>query len=194
MTGQNLVKYDTHTHEIYVLLYLKQKTETKLGKFFQDNFDVPESKIERGMHLTVYYSRRLLKGLNEETRSVAITADITETRFMVFAPGGENPRPDIDPARSGTGIRLTKRNLAIPQILALRKEMFDFETPEALGSRDRTTNWNSAWGSHHYQPHIKLIRSPSGLNVPLTEVGAKLRAELPELQFGKFLVQIRPVS
>jgi hypothetical protein len=71
---------------------------------------------------------------------------------MVFAPGGENPKLNIDAAHRSVGIRLTKRNLAIPEILLLRRHFFQFETVDVLGSLKKSSDWTNAFGARRFQP------------------------------------------
>ena len=109
--------------EVYALLWLTRRSEVKIVDFF-GSWGIPQGSIYRGMHLTVYYARRCLPGLPQRhlARAVSIEADVKETRFMVLAPGGENPRPELEPAKRSAGIRLTKRNTAIEEIQALRRK------------------------------------------------------------------------
>ena len=58
---------------------------------------------------------------------------------MVLAPGGENLRPELDPARRSVAIRLTRRNRAVPDIQALWTKMRRLETPEVVGTRKPST-------------------------------------------------------
>ena len=176
------------THEVYALLWVTKSCEFKIFDFMR-SVGVPAECIQRGMHLTVYHARRHLPGLPVKLRSryVAIGADTIETRFMVLAPGGENPRPDLLPARRSVGIRLTKRNCAKDQILALRREMCAFETPAVIGTRTPSTDWTNCFGARHYQPHVKLLRPGSGINRDLTKMGELFRSQLRSIEFGKFL-------
>lgn len=146
------------------------------------------------MHLTVYYARRFLPGLPRHNtfRRVSIEADIKETRFMVLAPGGENPRPDLEPAMKSVGVRLTKRNTAIDQIQALRHEMISLETPQVVGQRKPSTAWKSCFGSRHYQPHIKLLRPGSEIDRDLTSIGGYFRMCFKTIEFGKYKIVTRP--
>ena len=176
--------------EVYALLWLTRDCETRLTEFLVSNGISPDD-VQRGMHLTVYYARRHLPGLSPVQKRVAISADIAETRFMVFAPGGENPRPKYDPSRLSVGVRLTKRNSAIGDIQALRESVYRFETSDVIGSRKRTTAWANCFGARHYQPHIKLLRPGNGLQRDLTTIGKSFRASLNTIDFGKYEVVIR---
>ena len=137
--------------EVYALLRHSRRFEANIAEFLTA-WGMPHRSIQRGMHLTVYYARRPLPGLprHQPPRRVAIEADVMETRFMVLAPGGENPRPELEPAKRPVGTRLTKRNTAIEQIQALRREMLSFETPQVVGQRKPSTAWTSCFGSRQY--------------------------------------------
>ena len=59
---------------------------------------IPKKAVHRRMHLTVYYARRFLPGLAEDLSTpISIELNVAETRFMVLAPGGENPRREFLP-------------------------------------------------------------------------------------------------
>lgn len=181
--------HDVHDHPvIYAFLCLTRDSESRIAEFLLSQGINPNS-IQSGMHLTVYHARRRLPGVCAERRSVDITADTAETRFMVMVPGGENPRDDTDPRRQSVGIRLTRRNRAIKQIKTLRQEMYRLETPAMLGSRRPTTAWTNAFGARHYQPHIKLMGPNSGVPYDLTSIGAALRDSLKTIRFGDFRVR-----
>ena len=95
--------------EIYGILWLDWDTELWIRDILVYDYDVPEDSIANRLHLTVYYARRLLPGVTKKSIPVQIEADVKETRFMVLAPGGENPRPELEPNRRSVGIRLTRR-------------------------------------------------------------------------------------
>ena len=177
--------------EVYALLWLTRDSESRLTDFLLTN-GLMRSAIQRGMHLTVYHAQRPLPGLRLGRRNVDIAADIAETRLMVMAPGGETPRPDLDPRRQSIGLRLTKRNAAIDHIQVLRSDLSRLETPEILGARKPTTAWKSAFGSRRYQPHVTLAGPQSGAPYDLTVVGNALRSSIATIRFGSFEVRYRP--
>ena len=178
--------------EVYALLWVTRRDENRLADFFA-SWGISEAAIQRGMHLTVYYARRVLPGLRPSklSRTVEIEVDIAETRFMVLAPGGENPRPELDPPRRSVGVRLTKRNKAITQIQALRSEMRLLETPAVVGGRKPSTQWRSSFGARMYQPHIKLLRPGSEVDRDLTKLGEAFRMAFTTIEFGKFTIKER---
>ena len=178
--------------EVYALLWVARRDEHRISDFF-NSWGIPEESIQRGMHLTVYYARRVLPGLSPHklSRKVEIGADAAETRFMVLAPGGENPRPELDPARRSVGIRFTKRNKAISQIQGLRTEMRLFETPSVLGRRKPSTRWSSCFGARTYQPHIKLLRPGNEVDFDLTTLGKAFRMAFTTIEFCRFSVEVR---
>ena len=178
--------------EVYALLWLARSSERKIAEFLT-SWGIPQKSIQRGMHLTVYHARRKLPGLplHQPSRSVEIDADVLETRFMVLAPGGENPRPDLVPAKRSVGIRLTKRNSAIEHIQALRREMISFETPQVVGQRKPSTAWTNCFGSRHYQPHVKLLKPGSEIDRDLTSIGKYFRMCFTTIEFGKYKIVMR---
>ena len=181
----------THNYEVYATLWVTRTCEKQIARLLLDKCNIPQNAIQHGLHLTVYYGRRPLPGLVEENRLVRINANIDETRFMVLAPGGENPRPELEPSRRSVGIRLTRRNQAIAEIQQLRKSIYQLETSELIGNRTATTAWKSCFGSRHYQPHIKLLRPGSGINRDLTEIGRIFRSEIEQIEFGKFQIRCK---
>ena len=178
---------------VYALLWLTRDSELQITDFLLSR-GVDATSVHRGMHLTVYHARRFLPGLRLERRPVTVTADVAETRFMVMAPGGENPRDDIDPRRQSIGIRLTKRNQAIEKIQTLRREIYRLETPAVLGRRKPTTAWTNAFGARGYQPHIKVTGPRSGVPYNLSPIGDALRATLKTIRFDAFEVRYRPAA
>lgn len=184
----------THSYEIYALLWVSRDSEAAIGDVLSKECDVPRHAIQRGLHLTIYHGRRPLPGLAPGAQKLRIAADISETRFMVLAPGGENPRPELEPRRRSVGIRLTRRNHAIPQIQELRESVYRFETPKIVGQRNPTSAWVNCFGARHYQPHIKLLRPGSQIERDLTPLGALFRSELAWIEFSKFEIRCGPIG
>ena len=106
-----------------------------------------------------------------------------DTRFIVMAPGGENPRPELEPAKRKVGIRIQRKNIARPAILRLRERLLIHETPEVLGTRRRSTHSFNAFGARHFQPHMALLRPGSGIDRDLTKLGVLFRNEIKSLTF-----------
>ena len=186
-----------HKYEVYATLWVTRTCEKQIARLLSEKCGIQKGAIQRGIHLTVYYGRRPLPKLVEENRRVHISADVNETRFMVLAPGGENPRPELEPHQRSVGIRLTRRNQAIAEIQQLRQSIYQLETDEVIGNRTATTAWKSCFGARHYQPHIKLLRPGSGINRDLTEIGSIFRSEIERIEFGKFRIRFsdkRPIS
>lgn len=159
-----------------------------------DECGVPRHAIQHGLHLIVYYGRRPLPGLVSADRAVRMRADALETRFMVLAPGGENPRPELEPSRRSVGIRLTRRNLAIRHVQRLRENIFRLETPTVTGARKPTSAWTNCFGARHYQPHIKLLRPGSEIDRDLTKLGEIFRSEMEWIEFDRFEVRCGPTN
>ena len=110
---------------------------------------------------------------------------------MVLAPGGENPRPNLIPAHRSIGIRLTKRNNAVEEIINLRRNAYRFEpafkTGHGSGKRivGQTTDWRNAFGARHYQPHVKLIKPGTDIDRDLTILGDAFRKRVKNITFSK---------
>ena len=181
----------SHPYEVNAMLWVSRDSEALIKEFLVEECGVRPNRVNADMHLTVYHGRRLLPELKEGSWLSDITIGTQETRFMVLAPGGENPRADLNPRAQSLGIRITKRNPAVAEIQRLRKAVYRHETPEVIGSRTPTTAWRNCFGSRHYQPHIKLLRSWSKIRKDLTVVGQAFRTEITEIQLDRFEVASR---
>ena len=170
--------------KIYYLLYLSFKSEEHIRKVLINDCNIPAEYIQRGMHLTLYHSRRHMPLLEMNTTYLSIESNTNETRFMVLAPGGENPRSDLIPAQRSIGIRLTRRNDAIKEIINLRRSAYRCE-PELKRANGRTTDWRNAFGARHYQPHIKLINPGTAIDKDLKKIGDVFRKKIKKISFSK---------
>ena len=183
------LRNDNRPPEIYGILWVDWDTELWIRDILVYDYDVPEHTISNRLHLTVYYARRLLPGVTKKSIPVQIDADVKETRFMVLAPGGENPRLELEPSRRSVGIRLTRRNSAIKEVQTLRESMYQMEIPEIIGvNRKPTDAWSNAFGARHYQPHIKLLKPGSGISRDLTVLGEIFRSQIDVIKFNTFEV------
>ena len=178
-------------HEVYAILKVSNECQDHITHILSFECGVSAKAIVRNMHLTVYYSRRLLPGLEQCQQDVNVVADAAETRFMVMAPGGENPRPDLEPSRRSIGIRLTRRNQAFNEIQSLRSTFYAYETENVLGRRNPSTAKRNAFGARHYQPHVTLLRPGSLVEPDLSELGATFRSACDWIEFDRFCVAIR---
>ena len=174
---------------VYALLWLTSECEARVGRFLRSE-GVHAPTVQSGMHLTVYHARRWLPGLELARRNTKLIAPTSETRFMVLAPGGENPRPDLEPGGRSVGVRFTKRNACIAEILKLRRACYKHETPQVVGSRKATTDWTNCFGARNYQPHVKLLNPGSEINRDLTLLGKAFRTAIKTLEFGAYEVKV----
>lgn len=171
--------------KFFVLLYLSPECEEAINIFFKEEIGILPKSIQQGMHLTVYQNNRPSIDFRNTEIKVDVTVNIDETRFMAFAPGGENPRPDINPNKCGVGIRLTKRNDAIPEILRIRRDFYKLEPK--FTSRLNTTDSRNAFGARNYQPHIKFLRSGSNIGRDFFSIGHKFRERFKTLKFTSLI-------
>ena len=102
---------------------------------------------------------------------------------MVMAPGGENPRPDLEPARRKVGIRVQRKSATYKAIQGFRAELLQFESDKVLGGRRPSTRARNAFGARHFQPHMSLLRAGSGVDRDLTVVGKDFRETFELLKF-----------
>lgn len=183
--------YQKPAFEVWASLRVSERSEAAILETLTQKCDVVPNKLHGDLHLTVYHGRRRLAGLIEGDRPVSVTADTATTRFMVMAPGGENPRPDIDPQRRSVGIRFNRRNRAIEQIQELRASVFRLETEKTVRGRTPTDAKRNAFGARHFQPHITLIKRGGNVHQDLSKLGMIFRAELQEIEFDLFRIEVR---
>jgi hypothetical protein len=110
---------------------------------------------------------------------------------MAMTPGGENQRPEIDPARCHIGVRVRRSSAATQPIHALRSRFFRFETLDVIGVRRPSDHVRNAFGARHFQPHVTLIRPHNGLNRDLKVIGTAFRAALAGIKFDRFVIKCR---
>ena len=181
----------THSYEVNAILTVSKASEGLIRKFFLDNYDLRPNRLSTDLHLTIYHGRRPLPASGQECRSIEVSVDMAETRFMVLAPGGENPRPDLAPRELSVGVRLTRRNRAVDAIQRLRESVYRFETPEIIGNRNPTTARTNCFGSRNYQPHIQLLKPWHKIDSSLSEIGERLRSEVQCIEFDRFKIEFR---
>ncbi len=181
----------THDYEVNAMLRVSKTSEDLIRAFFADTYRIRPNRLKSDPHLTVYHGRRPLPGLSQEYCPMQVIADTDETRFMVLAPGGENPRPELDPRTLSVGIRLTRRNRAVADIHRLRESVYGYESPEIVGKRKCTTAWTNCFGSRHYQPHIQLLKPWHKIHSSLAEIGARFRSEIHHIDFDFFHIEFR---
>jgi hypothetical protein len=176
--------------EVLAQLHLSSNDCNRLRDFLAIEIGVKRKYILRDMHITVYYARRPLPRLSPSVESTEIVVPAVETRFMVMAPGRENPRSDIEPSKNMVGIRIHRQSSAIAQILALRQRLLVYETRRVLGSRPPSTNKVSAFGARWFQPHMVVLRPGSGVQHELNRIGQPFRERLGNLVYDKFEIKI----
>lgn len=185
------MKLPKSSHSVWAIAHLSPESEAEVHRFFSCALGIGRRFLCKNLHLTVYHSRRRLPGLTDSEQAISVEVDQQYWRFMAIAPGGENPRPDIDTANRPIGVRIQRASLAHRDIMALRARFYPFETREVLGARERSSEVKSAFGSHHYHPHITLLRSCSGIDPDLTKAGNLFRSIIPKLPFDRFSVRCR---
>ena len=181
----------THRYEINAILQVSETCESTIKAWLLEYLRVRPGRIKSNLHLTVYHGRRPLPGVIEHRSSIDILAPTDEMRLMVLAPGGENPRDSIDPRQNSVGLRLTRRNDAVPEIQRIREQIYGHETEEIVGSRTPTTAWKSCFGARHYQPHIQLLKPWHKVETSLSEIGSSFRSTIHEISFDTLTIDSR---
>lgn len=175
---------------MWAQLLLSATDSGRLHDFFCTQCGLKPRSVAGHMHLTVYYARRRLPGVIPSTEPSSVVVDARDTRLMIVAPGGENPRPELDPARRTIGLRIQRRSPARVAILEYRARLLQFETRQVLKGRTASTHVRNAFGARHFQPHMTLLKPGSGVDGSLTSLGERFRASVGTLTFDRFLVDV----
>jgi hypothetical protein len=178
-------------YSVWATAHLDDKSEKQLRDFFNRIVGIPNSLIKRDLHATVYHARRNMPALSNTTESVSFAVPVSELRMMPMAPGGENPRDDIDPSRCMIGLRIRRANGACSAIEGLRERFYCHETMDVLGGRKPSDRKRSAFGAHHFQPHISVLKRGAILDPVLAGVGRLLRDSVDHISFDRFTVKCR---
>jgi hypothetical protein len=179
-----------HKTEIWAQFVLSQEDCFRIRDFFILEMGIKQRFVVSNMHITVYHARRPMIGLTSSCESIKVILPASETRFMVMAPGGENPREELDPGSRKVGIRVHKQSAALPLILRYRNRLLEYETSEVLGKRSPSTHRRNAFGARYFQPHMTLLRAGSSIDRDLTTVGTLFRKALGNLTFDKFSIDV----
>jgi len=132
-----------------------------------------------------------MPGVEELTKPCHLSIDTLDTRFMVLAPGGENPRPNLLPAKKKVGVRIHRSSKFREKILEYRHQFFLHETPKVLGVRKPSSKTRNAFGARNFQPHIAILKPGSGIQTDLTDVGENFRDVVQAIHFDKFIIHKR---
>ena len=175
---------NTH-HMVWAMAHLSKESEAAVRALLREKLGFPSHMIKRGLHTTVYHSRRPMSGLSDSEELLSITVPGSELRMMALAPGGENARPDIDPRLSQVGFRIRRAAGAADALEAVRARFFAHETPDVLGARRPSTRRSSAFGARSYQPHITVLKPGAVSDPDLSRIGVAVREHLAWLQFDR---------
>lgn len=170
-----------HKFEIWAQLFLCEKDCLRIREFFITKFNIKSRYVVRKMHVTVYHSRRAMPGVFPVIEPASVKLAANDTRFMVMAPGGENPSPDLAPMNHMVGFRIQKKSLGLPSFFSYRERLINHETKSVLGSRNPSTFKTNAFGARYYQPHMVVLEAKSGIGHDLSNVGIPFRESLGDL-------------
>ena len=179
-----------HTTEIWAQLFLSENDCLRIRAFLISEFGLKPRCIVRNMHITLYHARRPVPGIVSVTEPASVILPANETRFMVMSPGGENPRPELNPSKRKVGIRVHKQSSAMPAILKFRDRLLSYETERVLGMRRPSTHKKNAFGARHFQPHMTILRAGSNIDRNLNRIGVPFREVLGDLLFDRFVIDI----
>jgi len=179
-----------HKTTVWAQVFLCEEDRNRIRNFFAIKHGIATRFIVKNMHITVYHARRPIPGLADTEQTIHLALPVAETRFMVMAPGGENPRHDLEPAGRKVGIRVQKKSAAYESIQGLRARLLPFETDIVLGKRRPSTRVRNAFGARHFQPHMTLLRAGSGIDRNLRTVGTDFRETFDSFRFERFSVEI----
>ena len=177
-------------NEVWAQLILSERDSVRIREFFINECEIKAHRVVSNFHMTIYYARRLMPAVVAKVEAAQVVLPATETRFMVMAPGGENPRPELVPSKCKVGIRVHKQSSAMPAILNYRQRLLRCETRAVLGSRRPSTIRTNAFGARHFQPHVALLKPGSGIDRDLTKLGSLFRERIGNLTFDKFEIEV----
>ncbi len=178
-------------HTIWAMAFLDARSEELLREFFIHRCNVKPRLVVRNMHCTCYHARRPIPGITDTEEPLDISVPGQELRMMVLAPGGENPRDNINPRNYPIGVRIRRANGATTKIESLRNRFLEFETPSVLGNRLPSNRLRNAFGARHFQPHVTVLKSGSIADTDLSKIGSLLRADIGEIRFDRLVVRYR---
>jgi|NGEPerStandDraft_6_1074524.scaffolds.fasta_scaffold177026_1 hypothetical protein len=176
--------------EIWAQIFLSSIDRKKIREFFVKVIGINPEYIIQSMHLTYYHTQVPIKEVIPMRKNIHLVLPAIDTRFMVMVPGGENPRPDIDPEMKKVGIRIHRASSVLDEIIDLRNDLSKYETREVLGDRSPSSRKKSAFGSRYFQPHIALLEPGSGINRDLTIVGKLFREQIGDLTFDRLIIDV----
>ena len=175
---------------IFSMLYLTHECEEEISNFFINDIHINKDFIQRGMHLTLYKEKQINPKFDshKEWFHPPIQANVDETRFMLFAAGGDDPKKsklrNYSTDKQGVGIRLTGRNNARSQIMKIRMDLAN------QNNSVKTSKSKNPEGIKRFHPHIKMIRKGSGLEDDLTKTGDAFRKKFTNIEFSKLEVKV----
>lgn len=175
-------------YEIWAQLCVTRSCINEIHSFFRNEYNIEPELLIPNLHLTIYHARRPMPSLQEIRQNCNLSIDTFDTRFMVLAPGGENPRPDIIPGKQKIGIRIKKNSIFRNVIEEYRNLLLEHETSSVLGNRNPSSRSRNAFGARNFQPHISIIKSGNNIKTDLTEIGINFRDFVPEIKFDKFII------
>jgi hypothetical protein len=176
---------------IWAMIMVDQPSQEIIGEFFIKNFSIKKTSIKKRMHLSIYHARRPLLGIQNHARDISVRIQARDLRFMVMVPGGENKRPDVSPETSPIGLRVNRQSDAMDQILELRQQFLEYETPKVLGDRKPSTARRNAFGARHFQPHITVLWRGKELGSDLSPIGVKFRSTVEAIHFDRLIVDCK---
>ncbi|MBX3452711.1 MAG: hypothetical protein KF777_24460 [Planctomycetaceae bacterium] len=178
-------------HTVWAMVFLSAESESRIRDVLIGECGLPKRLVRKDLHASIYHARRPILGLRDAVEPIHIPVSGAELRMMSMAPGGENRRPDVDPAQFPIGVRIRRAEGAAQPLEQLRDRFLRYETPKVLGSREPSTRRASAFGARHFQPHITLLRAGAWKDPDLAPLGKRLREHVQSLTFDRLVVRCR---
>jgi hypothetical protein len=125
------------------------------------------------------------------SQSCHLIVDTRDLKFMVMAPGGENPRPNLIPGKRKIGVRVHRRSVFRHTIYRYRQQFIIHETKNILGKRTQSSNSHSAFGARYFQPHITLLKAGTNIDSDLILLGDAFRDSVHNIVFDRFSVRVK---
>lgn len=177
--------------EIWSDFRVSSKSESEIFDFFVQEYGIAPQFIIKGLHLTVYHARRPMPAIKPIFESCHLSIDTMDLKFMVMAPGGENPRLNLNPGQLKIGVRVHRQSIFRQNVYKYRGRLIAYETKRILGARQPSSNSRNAFGARSFQPHISLLKSGTGVDRDLTMMGDAFRDAISKISFDKFSIRVK---
>ncbi len=172
------------------MIFLSDCSERKLRAFCIEELQIPSRLVRKDLHVTVYHARRPIDGVGDAIEPINISVPVSELRAMAMAPGGENPRADIDPTRTSVGIRI-RRQMAPRRRSSVCGRGFSRSRQRRCWATGRRARVGPARSAPEATTPPDTAQAGAIRDPDLSKFGARLRTSLDNLTFDRLVVRCR---